>query len=59
MIGLPYYFLKPWYLSDIISLAFIFLIVKFFRLKNLKNAAIMMLANIILDSTFAIAIHYT
>ncbi|CAD8184390.1 unnamed protein product [Paramecium pentaurelia] len=59
LIGLPYYFLKPWYLSDIISLAFIFLIVKFFRLKNLKTAAALMIANVILDSTFALIIHYT
>ncbi|CAK85571.1 unnamed protein product (macronuclear) [Paramecium tetraurelia] len=59
LIGLPYYFWMPWYLNDIISLAFIFLIVKFFRLKNLKTAAALMFSNMILDSTFAIYIHYT
>ncbi|CAK83082.1 unnamed protein product (macronuclear) [Paramecium tetraurelia] len=59
LIGIPYYFYKPWYLSDIISLAFIVLIVKFFRLKNFKFASFLMISNVLLDSTLALIIHYT
>ncbi|CAD8182464.1 unnamed protein product [Paramecium pentaurelia] len=59
LIGMPYYFLKPWYLNDIISLAFIVLIVKLFRLKNFKFASFLMVSNVVLDSTFALIIHYT